>query len=124
MSSIIERYQLSFELLRRESSRPLALIGSAKDPLFDHQIGGYFIGTPIDLLIEDVLPEIEKALAGQAYNSDGGGTLCFLTIGMPLSTFSALDEAKADVSIPTEDLKEIIVAWTDWIIANGLQKNV
>lgn len=118
MSTIIDRYGLSFEIARRDTSHPLALIGSSIDDLFDYQIRGYLIGQSIDFLTEDVLPEIEKALCGQSYESDGGGVICFLTIGTPISTFSAINELKADVSIPTLDLKGIIVAWTDWVIAN------
>lgn len=125
MSTIIERYQLSFELARRDTNHPLALIGSTMDDLFDYQIGGYFIGQPIDFLTGDVLPEIEKALCGQPYESDGGGVICFLTIGTPISTFSAINELKSDVSIPTQDLKEIMIAWTDWVIANSnLHNNI
>lgn len=124
MSTIIEKYNLAFTIADTSEHAKTAYITCAKDALFSYHLEGYFLGQSIDYLVEDVLPEINKALSGQLFDSDAGGTLSFLTIGTLSSSFSALDEGKAEISIPTQDLKEIITAWTQWVIANNLQRNI
>ncbi|WP_342644720.1 hypothetical protein [Mucilaginibacter sp. CSA2-8R] len=91
------------------------------DELFNYHLSYYLLNQPIDYLTNDVLPELDKALAGQPFDSDAGGTLSFLTIGPVQSTFSGIDEARADISVSTTDLREIIAQWTQWVVANKLQ---
>ena len=124
MSTIMEKYNLSFVTIITPRRLKCASISSKKDALLNYHLGGYFLDQSIDFLIGDVLPELDKALSGQQFDSDAGGTLSFLTVGQSTSSFSAIDESKPDISIPTQDIKDIITAWTQWVIVNNLQNNV
>lgn len=115
MGSIIEKYQLSFVTTEKSGAKTYAVLFSNSDPLLNYHLSGYFLEQSLSFLLEDVLPEIEKAIIGQPFDDDAGGTLNFLTIGMPASTFSGMDESKEDISIPTEDVRDIIIFWVDQI---------
>jgi hypothetical protein len=115
MGSIIEKYQLSFVKTDEPRTITHAFLFSNSDPLLNYHLSGYFLEQSISFLLEDVLPEIEKAIIGQPFDDDAGGTLNFLTIGMPISTFSGMDEAKEDLSIPTEDVRDIIIFWVEQV---------
>ncbi len=89
--------------------------------LLNYHLSYYFLDQPMDFLTKDVLPELEKAIAGEAFDQDAGGTLSFLIIGAEQSTFSGIDEARLDIAIPTTDVRDIVSEWTQWIIGNHLQ---
>ena len=124
MSTILEKYHLSFTIIKTSGNHRYASISSRNDALLNYHLGGYFLNQPTDFLVEDVLPEIDKALSMQPFDSDAGGTLSFLTIGQSTSSLSGIDEAKADVLIPTQDIKDIIVAWTQWLINNNIKNDI
>jgi len=124
MGTILEKYNLSFTIIKTLGNHREAFISSKKDALLNYHLGGYFLNQPTDFLVEDVLPEIDKALSMQPFDSDAGGTLSFLTVGQSTSSFSAINEAMADVLIPTQDIKDIIIAWTQWLIDNNLQTDI
>lgn len=121
MNDTLKKYDILFKIHDAPNGHKYVYIISQNDALLNYHLGGYFLGQSIDFLIEDIIPDIDKALSGKAFEEDAGGTLSFLTIGQSICIFSALDEAKADVSLPTNDVKDIVVAWTDWVINNNLQ---
>lgn len=67
-------------------------------------------------LSNELLPEIEKAIAQQPYESDGGGDGVFLEIGYPSSKFiSGGGVYKVTQTIPTIDLKKILLLWAEFL---------
>lgn len=124
MSAIIDKYKLVFQILKGNKNVRLASIDSENNPDLGFHLWGYFRGLPINFLTNYLLPEVNNAINGHPFQEDGDGTLSFLTIGPSVSTFSALNEAVTDVSIPTQDLKDIIDAWVGWITINHLEGNI
>lgn len=124
MSTILKKYDLSFTIYKNSRNQREASMSSKKDALLSYHLWGYFLNQSTGFLVEDVLPEIDKAMSMQPFDSDAGGTLSFLTIGQSTSSLSGIDEAKADVLIPTQDIKDIIIAWTQWLINNDLQTDI
>ncbi|MEO3404225.1 hypothetical protein AAFN85_10000 [Mucilaginibacter sp. CAU 1740] len=102
--SVLNKYGLSFD--SKKLNNPSALGG---------HLSGYLMGQSVEFISEDVLPEIDKAISGKPFDEDAGGFLSFLTIGTPTCTFSSVNEAEADCSIPTHDLKDILLLWVDWV---------
>ncbi|MFC0515613.1 hypothetical protein ACFFGT_15445 [Mucilaginibacter angelicae] len=109
--SILNQYCLSFDKAEKDKtpekfSNPTAI---------SHHLSGYLMGQSVEFIAEDILSEINKAISGTPFDEDAGGFLSFLTIGPSVSTFSSINEADADYSIPTIDLKEILSIWVDWV---------
>ena len=74
----------------------------------------------VTYLTNEVLVEIDKALNNQFFDKDAGGETTFLEIGNPNSTFTYTGASTHHVSIPTVDLKEIILSWIEFLTINGI----
>ena len=58
----------------------------------------------------------------QSFDKDAGGETTFLEIGNPNSTFTYTGASTHHISIPTVDLKEIILSWIEFLTINGIVK--
>ncbi|ESU28685.1 hypothetical protein FLJC2902T_12760 [Flavobacterium limnosediminis JC2902] len=114
---IIDKYEIKFEILLVDGRKEIQ-ITSDVIPYFR----GYFIKKYPEFLLEEVLPEINKAVAGQSFDEDGGGVYHFLRIGETTSHFYT-DEGD-EFPIPTSDLKEILLSYIEWITENNLENNI
>lgn len=84
-------------------------------------ISSYLSNQPyVNYLTNEVIVEINKALSNQLFNSDCGGENVFLEIGNPNSTFTYTGASTQTISIPTADLKEIILSWVEFLTINGI----
>ena len=70
----------------------------------------------------DILPELNKALNGELFKEQGGGSITYLTIGTVTSTFDTANPLDGTATIPTQDIRDIIQAFVNWITSNNLQK--
>lgn len=114
---IIDKYKIKFEILLVDGRKEIQ-ITSENIPYF----WGYFIKKYPEFLLEEVLPEINKAIAGQSFDEDGGGVYHFLRIGQTTSYFYT-DEGY-EFPISTNHLKEIILSYIEWITVNNLENNI
>lgn len=82
---------------------------------------GYFNKQPyVEFFEEELLIDIEKAIQNQPFDPDGGGDGVYLEIGYPNSTFTSGGGAfKITPTIPTEDLKKIILSWVEFLNNNS-----
>lgn len=84
-------------------------------------LSGFLSNQPYrEYLEEELLEEIEKAIQNQSFNSDGGGDGVYLEIGNTNSTFKSGGGTYEIISsLPTTDLKELILSWIEFIDINS-----
>lgn len=78
---------------------------------------GYLSMQPYkDYLVDELLIEIDKAIQGENFDEDGGGEDTYLELGIPNSTFTSGGGTNQIIeTISTEDLKEIILSWVEFL---------
>ena len=124
MHPTLAKYRIEFTVQAIYDGKRVACMVCMHSELLNYHLSYYFLNQPMDFLTDDVLTDLEKAIAGEPFDSDAGGTLSFLTIGAEQSIFSGTDEARADIAIPTAGVKDIVLEWTQWVIGNQLQEYV
>lgn len=116
-TQILNQYQIEFELI--DNSFPN--IKQFEFTNINFALSSYLSIQPyVNYLTNEILVEINKALNSQPFDNDGGGENTFLEIGFPSSTFSYATSTTKTVSIPTSDLKEIILSWIEFLTMNGI----
>jgi len=113
-TEILDKYKISFEVFIVDGRETLEIHSQVIS-----NFRGYFVQVFPEFLIEEVIPEIDKAMAGQAFDDDAGGVYDFLRIG-PVNSYFYSNPFN-DFAVPTVDLKEIILAYVDWIDENNLE---
>lgn len=117
MNSVLEKYKITFEILNVDD-RKILNITSKVIPYF----WGYFMKIYPKFLLDEILPEIDKALNGENFDEDAGGIIDFLKIGNETSYFYNSQENQ--FGIPTIELKEIILEYVNWIKQNELENYI
>lgn len=115
-NQILRTYKVEFDIVKSDSDKTI-LVSSSVIP----QISGYLLKCYPDYLNDEVLPEVTKAINGLGYDSDGGGVYSALTIGAVNSTIENIYNPSDFSTIPTVDLKEILLAYVEWITQNNLE---
>jgi len=69
-NSVLEKYKISFEIIIRDGKKMLN-INSKVIPYFS----GYFIKVYPKFLKNEIIPEINKAIAGHSFDDDAGGSI-------------------------------------------------
>jgi len=119
---ILDKYDIEFKLLKESGEKYLHVhIKSMTDANF--LISGYFVYMGVEIFQDDILPNINRALNGDPFDENGGqsGIDIFLTIGASTSLLESANAMHKPVIIPTQDIKEIIEAWVDWVVSNKLE---
>lgn len=114
-NSVLEQYKIRFEIIVNDGRKKLN-ITSRGIPYFS----GYFIKVYPEFLENEIIPEINKAIAGQPFDDDAGGVYDYLKIGHLTSYFYT--DIDNQFAIPTLDLKEIILSYIEWIDNNNLEE--
>jgi len=123
-TGILNKYDIEFRIVS-DSDGDKTLDVSQKIPTdLNYFISSYFLAMSPEIFLEDILPEINKALNGQPFNKEGGGFMTFLTIGTSISSFKSSNAVAGTATIPTQDIRDVIQAWCDWITDNNLEKNL
>lgn len=80
-------------------------------------LSGYLDMQPYtEYLVEELLVEIDKAIQGVPFEEDGGYVDIYLELGFPNSTFTSGGGTNQLIeTIPTVDLKEIILSWVEFL---------
>lgn len=120
-NAILEQYGLMFRVITDvNNNREARVYGTLGLSLY---LDDYFMtGNYKEFYEEELLPEINKAIEGLPFIEDGGGEHTFLTIGYPLSYLDSINGINPQKSLPTEDLKEIIQSWIEFLNLNNLDK--
>jgi len=71
----------------------------------------------VDLFAE-ILIDINNALSGHPFDDDGAGAVPFLQIGRTTSYLYPIGDVAPLTPIPTQDLKEILLAWIEFVNSN------
>lgn len=108
-TSILDKYKIQFSVVNNSDGKHL-MVESIIPTDINYYLTGYLLYAHPNFLLDELLPEVDKALAGNEFDEDGGGTIVFLTLGHTLSNFSSDNEASIPANIPTSDLKEIILS--------------
>jgi hypothetical protein len=116
-TDILNQYQIHFEVVVEDKVKTLQVTSDIIPYLY-----GYFIKKYPEHLLEDILPEINNALSGNPFDSNGGGIFHFLEIGPTISSFE--DDQYNKFDLPTSDVKEILISYIDWIIENNLEQYI
>lgn len=120
-SEILQEYQISFRVLVVDGEKEFDIVQKEITNL-NYCLASFLSNRPpyTEFLEYELLPEIEKAIQNQSFDSDGGGDGVYLEIDYPNSTFtSGGGPYKITPTIPTEDLKEIILSWVEFLKNNS-----
>ena len=83
----------------------------------------YFISVGFWFLKDELLLELDKAINGLPFDTDGGGYVVFLTIDKEQSQFRSQGNLNS-YSMPTTDLRDLISNWVEYIEEHNLDKNI
>jgi len=111
----LQEYGISFKkILIQGEEEPLCSQDVVSN--LSYCLSGYLEMQPYkDYLTDEVLTEIDKAIGGLPFNEDAGYVDIYLELGFPNSTFtSGGGTNQINETIPTEDLKEIILSWVEF----------
>ena len=122
-TDILDKYKIQFQLLEFEGNKIARPIQTETTDL-NYLLTGYFTQMSIALFIEEIIPELTKAIEGNTFETDGGGGNAFLKIDRELSFLKNENPNFPTQSIPTQDMKEIVLAWVEWITTNDLEKYI
>ena len=115
--NILYQYYINFDVVVKNQTKYLKVTSDIIPHLY-----GYFIKQYPEHLLENIVPAINNALNGNPFDSDGGGIFHFLEIGSTVSSFE--DDQNNRYELPTADVKEIIMAYIDWINENNLEQYI
>lgn len=125
---IQETYGLQFKVVSIGNDRTAIAEVKTKAPL-NFALASYFSENVINYYyIEyELIVEIDKALQGQPFDSDGGGDATTIEIGMPDSiirtTGYSLSVPLLSYPIPTQDLKDLLLVWIQFIKNNNINRS-
>lgn len=121
-TAILGTYGLEFRISKDMLNNKTAIVfGSGNNPLTPY-IQNYLMGgNYIEFYEEEIIPEINKAINGQSFDTDGGGEIVFLRIGYPSCFLSMNNGYASELSIPCLDLKEILLSWIEYLNNNNLE---
>lgn len=110
---ILDNYGVRFNLRITDTDKIIEVTSNSIP-----EFSGYFLQCFPEFLINEIIPEIDKALSGLNFDPDGGGVLCSLTIGEVTSTIMDIYNPNYTSSILTADLKQIMLSYVEWITNN------
>lgn len=117
---ILQQYGLKFNIIiDKDNNREARVSGGSQSVYLDDYL---MTGNYKEFYSDELLPEIENAIQGNNFDPDGGGDNTFLIIDYPQSFLKRINGIDPQLSIPTEDLKEIIESWIEFLTINGLEK--
>lgn len=112
-TNILDLYKIKFETILVDGVKQIQ-VSSEIIPF----LTGFFLKLYPEYLVDELIPEINKAINGQSFDQDGGGIYHYLKIDKTISYFYY--DQNNIYSIPTNDLKEILLSYVEWITNNGL----
>jgi hypothetical protein len=121
-TAILKKYQMEFSIIQDERGNMHPHVTQTSPGDISYYLSGYFEAVIPEFFIEEILPEIDKAMDGQPFNEEGGGSICFLKIGRTMSKLSNTNAGVPIAEIPTQDMKDIILAWIEWMTKYDLAK--
>jgi len=120
--AILNKYSIEFNVRKGEKRHQFLSVDQKVITNINFYISSFISGSHFQWLETEVLPEINRALAGETFDDDEWNNAdIFLKIGKITSVFDTSNSASEKAAIPTQDLKEIIEAWIEWIVKNKLQ---
>lgn len=113
---ILQEYGISFQKIN-VGNEVISFADQETISDISYSISGYLNSQPYKAYLEEeLLMEIDKAQQGLPFESDGGGDGVSLTLGYPKSTFiTGGVTSQITASINTEDLKEVILSWVEFL---------
>src|SRR4051812_43241596 len=87
--SVLDKYKIKFVIDKDDN---WVTVQRIVDTDANFYLWGYFFPNTmnVNIFLESVLPDIENAINGLPFDENGGGFICFLTIGPTYSTLSGL----------------------------------
>ncbi|UFH35077.1 hypothetical protein [Flavobacterium acetivorans] len=122
-NQILSQYHISF-IIKNTNEGKEAWVLPTKNNLVSRYISDYFIGGNIEGFQSNILDTISRAQNGLPFDplNDGSAMMASIEIGSETSFINDLNEETPPISIPTNDIKEIILTWIDWVTTNKLEK--
>ena len=118
--AILDKYKIAFKY-DKSSTRGRWLAVEQIIPTDNNfHLCCYFINMGVEIF-QDVLTEIDKAMEGLPFDEDGGGSESYLTIGSETSNFESANPRSGVKSIPTKDIRDILILWIDWVYRNNFE---
>ncbi|WP_144043717.1 hypothetical protein [Sphingobacterium cellulitidis] len=117
--NVLEKYNIEFILKEFPDGeiKPLFEYPKDDDSELNYQLLRYFMSASVDLF-EEILIDIDNALSGLPFDDDGAGAVTFLQIGRTTSYLYPIGDVAPLTPIPTQDLKEILLAWIEFVNSN------
>lgn len=116
--TLLNQYNIEFKIVR-VSNKKIPVIEQSDITDLSYAISSYLsVKTSLLYLIDELLFNLDNAIQGSSFDIDGGGMVTFLEIGAIDSTF--INSEISNVTIPTIDLKEIVLSWVEFLEINNL----
>ena len=117
-TTILNKYKIKFQFLSG-INEPIVKQSEITD--LGYLLSIFLMEHPyINYLNSEIVPEISNALNNVFINSLERGENAILKIGNPMSNFTYTGSSTKTISIPTVDLKEIILSWIDYLTSQGI----
>lgn len=122
-STVLHQYNISFQIKNSIHGKE-AWVLPTSNSLLSRYISDFFIGGKIEGFQENILDTISRVQSGLPFDSsnDGSSMMATIEIGLNNSFINDLNEATPPISIPTNDIKEIILSWIEWVTINNLEE--
>jgi hypothetical protein len=123
VNNILTKYNLSFSILESYGNKYLSIQQITDDVDFS-LLNNFVCEVGFDLLEYDILPDINKALNNEEFDTDEWSTESdlYLSIGKSNCVFSNSNSPKTTFIMLTEDVKAIFEEWIKWVKINKFQK--
>lgn len=118
---VLSRYSLKFSVEILDGRRMGIVRTTAPENMLSGSLEDLFVRGYPDGFIRRILKNIERALHNVDFDptDDGGPEFVSVRVGKEICVIKSIRE-KAPVKIPTEDLKQILIAWTDYFEKNDI----
>ena len=119
--NIINKYEISFsnKILNFKTGNKIVKIVDVNNPILDEFLNGWFSAEEINELL---LPDIDDALSNPNAALENGSETVFIYIYYQTVKFLKDDTQGWVYEIPTQDFKEIVLLWRDFLLTPPLNR--
>ncbi|OCA80500.1 hypothetical protein BBH99_04020 [Chryseobacterium contaminans] len=119
-TTVLNNYKIDFQFLSNINE---AIVKQTILTDLGYLISIFLIEHPyVNYLNNEIIPQINNALNNGTIDDFQRGDSVILTIGKTNSNFTYTGISTKNVSIPTIDLKEIILSWIEFLTNHGIIK--
>jgi hypothetical protein len=129
-TAILEHYKIKFRLYYSPEHKRnyVQFVSTDNNNLLSKLLEDFFLQPLPIIVIEEgtLMDSINKALEGLPFDpmEDGGGELAKIYIGAENCTVIDIYNESIQATIPTIDLKEILLGWRDWLQENDYDRYI